>query len=73
LFPETGSAYQQIFSCKEIVNRWSSQYFEPADGLPYIGLCRASGTIYVLQVWWNGMVYSAVAAITLCEMITGGK
>jgi glycine/D-amino acid oxidase-like deaminating enzyme/nitrite reductase/ring-hydroxylating ferredoxin subunit len=63
------------FPVKEIVNRWSSQYFEPADGLPYIGhLPGHPGSMYVATGYGgNGMIYSAVAAITLTEMIAGGN
>src|SRR5258706_3743767 len=64
---------RKYFPVKEVVNRWSSQYFEPADGLPYIGhLPGHPGTMYVATGYGgNGMIYSAVAAITLTEMIAG--
>jgi glycine/D-amino acid oxidase-like deaminating enzyme/nitrite reductase/ring-hydroxylating ferredoxin subunit len=65
---------KKYFPVKEIVNRWSSQYFEPTDGLPYIGhLPGHPGTMYVATGYGgNGMIYSAVAAIMLSEMISGG-
>src|SRR5205085_6170322 len=63
------------FPVKEVVNRWSSQYFEPADGLPYIGhLPGHPGTMYVATGYGgNGMIYSAVAALTLTDMICNGE
>ncbi|MFI5129912.1 MAG: FAD-dependent oxidoreductase [Chitinophagales bacterium] len=66
---------RKFFPVKEIVNRWSSQYFEPTDGLPYIGhLPGHPGNMYVATGYGgNGMIYSAVAAITLTDMITGGE
>ncbi|WP_295124713.1 (2Fe-2S)-binding protein, partial [uncultured Chitinophaga sp.] len=53
--------------------KWSSQYFDPADGLPYIGLLPGitSDNIYVATGFGgNGMIYSAVAAQTFAEMFT---
>jgi glycine/D-amino acid oxidase-like deaminating enzyme/nitrite reductase/ring-hydroxylating ferredoxin subunit len=66
---------RKYFPVKEVVNRWSSQYFEPTDGLPYIGhLPGHPGTMYVATGYGgNGMIYSAVAAITLTDLIAGGK
>jgi glycine/D-amino acid oxidase-like deaminating enzyme/nitrite reductase/ring-hydroxylating ferredoxin subunit len=61
------------FKVKDIVYKWSSQFFEPADGLPYIGkLPGQSGNIYTATGYGgNGMVYSSVAAILLRDIITG--
>src|ERR1044072_6549044 len=36
-FARLESHIRKFFNVKEITNRWSSQYFEPAVGLPYIG------------------------------------
>lgn len=61
------------FDIAAITHRWSSQYFEPADGLPYIGhLPGTGGHVYVATGFGgNGMTYSGIAAITLTNMITG--
>ncbi|SJZ87814.1 FAD-dependent oxidoreductase [Sediminibacterium ginsengisoli] len=61
------------FAVEEVHYRWSSQYFEPADGLPYIGhLPGHPGNIYVATGFGgNGMTYSAVAALLLKSMILG--
>lgn len=63
------------FPVKSVTHRWSSQYFEPADGLPYIGhLPGHPGKMYVATGYGgNGMIYSGVAAITLTEMIVTGN
>ncbi|QHS63832.1 FAD-dependent oxidoreductase [Chitinophaga agri] len=52
------------FSVKEIVYRWSSQYFEPTDGLPYIGyLPGHEDHVYVASGFGgNGMTYGTVSA-----------
>jgi glycine/D-amino acid oxidase-like deaminating enzyme/nitrite reductase/ring-hydroxylating ferredoxin subunit len=65
----------KYFPVKAVVNQWSSQYFEPADGLPYIGhLPGHPGSMYVATGYGgNGMIYSGVAAISLTGMITSGK
>ncbi|MET0391745.1 MAG: FAD-dependent oxidoreductase [Chitinophagaceae bacterium] len=59
------------FSVDEIVHKWSSQYFEPADGLPYIGhLPGHPEHIYAATGYGgNGMTYSGVAALALKEML----
>ena len=60
------------FEIGKIINKWSSQYFEPADTLPYIGhLPGADENILVATGYGgNGMTYSHVAAITLKDIIT---
>jgi glycine/D-amino acid oxidase-like deaminating enzyme/nitrite reductase/ring-hydroxylating ferredoxin subunit len=64
---------EKYFTIETVVNSWSSQYFEPNDGLPYIGnLPGHRENMFVATGFGgNGMVYSNVAAITLTEMITG--
>jgi glycine/D-amino acid oxidase-like deaminating enzyme len=51
--------------------QWSSQYFEPADGLPYIGHLPGHNENILVATGYggNGMVYSAVAAMLLSSMI----
>ncbi|RXK86916.1 FAD-dependent oxidoreductase [Filimonas effusa] len=69
------SHIRKHFKVKEINYRWSSQYFEPADGLPYIGyLPGQQDNIYVATGYGgNGMVYSHVAAQLLKGIIMGEK
>ena len=59
------------FNVDEFLFKWSSQYFEPADGLPYIGhLPGHPGNIFVASGYGgNGMTYSGVAAQLLKNMI----
>jgi glycine/D-amino acid oxidase-like deaminating enzyme len=47
------SYIRKHFDVNEILFKWSSQYFEPADGLPYIGHFRA---IPVIFLWPLDMV-----------------
>jgi glycine/D-amino acid oxidase-like deaminating enzyme/nitrite reductase/ring-hydroxylating ferredoxin subunit len=66
---------RQFFPVRSVTHRWSSQYFEPNDGIPYIGHLPAHpDKIYVATGYGgNGMIYSAVAAITLTDMIVTGS
>jgi glycine/D-amino acid oxidase-like deaminating enzyme/nitrite reductase/ring-hydroxylating ferredoxin subunit len=70
-FLELESYIRQYFKIKEIKYKWSSQYFEPADGLPYIGhLPGHPEHIYVATGYGgNGMTYGSVAAIVLKQIL----
>jgi len=59
------------FPVDKIVHKWSSQYFEPVDGLPYIGhLPGQPGNILVATGFGgNGMVYSGAAALIFQELL----
>ena len=63
------------FDVDEFLYKWSSQYFESADGLPYIGhLPGHPGNIFVAAGYGgNGMTYSSVAALVLRRMILKGE
>jgi glycine/D-amino acid oxidase-like deaminating enzyme/Rieske Fe-S protein len=61
------------FQVTEISNKWSSQYYEPVDGLPYIGHFpgHAKNVFVATGFGGNGMTYSHVAAITLSRLLLG--
>ena len=73
-FQRLESYVRQFYDVKEVAFKWSSQYFEPADGLAYIGNLPGNGE----NVWvatgfgGNGMTYGHVAAITLSETLING-
>lgn len=69
------SHIRKYFKVKEIAYKWSSQYFEPTDGLPYIGYLPGSEDhIYVASGYGgNGMTYSSVAALLLKQIILKEK
>ena len=71
-FRKLESYVRQFYDVKEVAFKWSSQYFEPADGLAYIGNLPGNGdNIFVATGFGgNGMMYSHIAAITLSEIIT---
>lgn len=66
---------RKYFNVAEVNFTWSSQYFEPADGLAYIGHLpgNPSNVLVATGFGGNGMTYSHIAAITLTELITTGK
>ena len=70
-FLELEAHIRKLFDVKNIAYKWSSQYFEPADGLAYIGhLPGHSEHIYAATGFGgNGMIYSHIAAITLTQLI----
>ena len=66
---------RQHFDVATVTHRWSSQYFEPSDGLAYIGhLPGAPDNVYVATGYsGNGITYSHIAAITLADLVTRGE
>lgn len=69
-FTRLESHVRTYFEVGEVVNRWSSQYFEPADGLPYIGHLPGAGqNIWVATGFGgNGITYSHVTALVFHEI-----
>ncbi len=66
---------RQYFEVDEVAYKWSSQYFEPADGLPYIGhLPGNPDTVFVATGYGgNGITYSQIAAKIFTDLIVSGK
>ncbi len=62
---------RKYFDVKEIAFKWSSQYFEPADGLAYIGHLPGNPDNVLVATGFggNGMTYSHITAITLTGLI----
>jgi glycine/D-amino acid oxidase-like deaminating enzyme/nitrite reductase/ring-hydroxylating ferredoxin subunit len=59
------------FRVDQVKYYWSSQYFEPVDGLPYIGhMPGQPGHRYVATGFGgNGMIYSGVSALLFRDLI----
>ena len=66
---------QKYFDIEEVSFKWSSQFFSPADGLPYIGhLPHNPSNVFVATGFGgNGMTYSHVTALVLTDMIVKGE
>jgi glycine/D-amino acid oxidase-like deaminating enzyme/nitrite reductase/ring-hydroxylating ferredoxin subunit len=65
----------KYYEIDKVVYRWSSQYFDPADGLPYIGhLPGHPHNMFVATGYGGiGISSSTIAAKVLTEMIVAGK
>jgi glycine/D-amino acid oxidase-like deaminating enzyme/nitrite reductase/ring-hydroxylating ferredoxin subunit len=64
---------RKYFRLKNIAHKWSSQYYEPVDGIPYIGILPGNTNIFTATGFGgNGMIYSAIAAIILSEWLLTG-
>ena len=69
-------AYLRTFyEVDRIAYRWSSQYYEPVDGLAYIGhLPGHQQNMFVATGYGgNGMTFSHIAALLLPELLISGK
>lgn len=74
-FRRLESHVKSYFNVKEIAYKWSSQYYEPTDGLPYIGkLPGTNENIYVATGFGgNGMIYGTLAGIIFSNILLNGK
>ncbi|HVV05320.1 MAG TPA: FAD-dependent oxidoreductase [Puia sp.] len=70
-FEKLESHIREHFPVDTIGHKWSSQFFESVDGLPYIGhLPGQPGNILVATGFGgNGMIYSGIAALLFKEML----
>ena len=59
------------YNIQQITHRWSQQYFEPSDGLPYIGLSPFGSTYMATGFSGDGLVYGTVAGMLVADMIKG--
>lgn len=61
---------RERFDIEEVEYKWSAQYYEPADGLPYIGKSPFSNDMYVATGFsGDGLVYGTIAGIIISDMI----
>lgn len=62
------------YDVESVAFRWSSQYYEPADGLAYIGhLPGNPENVYVATGFGgNGMIYGTASAMILTDLICSG-
>jgi glycine/D-amino acid oxidase-like deaminating enzyme/nitrite reductase/ring-hydroxylating ferredoxin subunit len=62
---------RKYYSVSSVKYRWSSQYFIPVDGFPYIGqMPEASACTYCATGYnGNGMMLGSIAAQILCDLI----
>jgi glycine/D-amino acid oxidase-like deaminating enzyme/nitrite reductase/ring-hydroxylating ferredoxin subunit len=70
-FLQLESHIRASFQVANISHRWSSQFYEPVDGVAYIGALPGAGENILVATGFggNGMTYSHIAALELSEMI----
>lgn len=63
----------QYYQVDSVAFKWSSQYYIPADGLPYIGHLTAAGEdIYIATGFnGNGMMFGTLSAKIISDQILG--
>lgn len=73
-FARLESYLRKYYQIDQVAFKWSSQYFEPSDGLAYIGhLPGNPDNVFVATgLGGNGITYSHIAAITLTDLIVNG-
>lgn len=72
-FTELEKYARQYYDVSSVKYRWSSQYYVPADGLPYIGkMPMAADGIYCATGYnGNGMMLGSVAGQILADLVSG--
>ncbi|HEX8549141.1 MAG TPA: FAD-dependent oxidoreductase [Cytophagaceae bacterium] len=76
---ETEKSYRNIenyinerYSVASFEHRWSAQYYETSDGLPYIGRTPFGKNVFVATGFsGDGLVYGTIAAIIIADLING--
>lgn len=73
-FSKLENYVRRYFDVDQVAYSWSSQYFVPADGLPYIGLMpHGAERVYVATGYnGNGMIFGTIASKIITELITSG-
>ncbi|MFA7473925.1 MAG: FAD-dependent oxidoreductase, partial [Spirosomataceae bacterium] len=74
IFTELEAFVRNYFSIDKIAYRWSSQYYEPADGLPYIGKFPGRDETYLATGFsGNGYTFGTLSALIISDLIKNGK
>jgi len=71
VFAELEAYVRNLVPLKEVLYRWSAQYYEPADGLPYIGRMPGAGMqVYAATGFsGNGLTFGTLSALILSDLI----
>lgn len=75
VFTDLEAYVRKYFDVGSVPYKWSAQYYEPADGLPYIGhLPGADENIYVATGYsGNGLIFGTLAGQILSDLIVTGN
>ena len=70
VFTELEAYLRRYFDIETIPFKWSSQYYNSVDGLPYIGLMPGEENVYVATGFGgNGLIFGSLAAKTICSIL----
>lgn len=74
-FADLEAYARQYYNVAEIKYRWSSQYYIPADGLPYVGQIpfMAEGVYTATGFNGNGMMLGSISGKILADMVLGAE
>ncbi len=66
---------RNVFNISEVTHRWSSQYFETTDGLPYIGTLPGHGDNVQVATGFsgNGITLGVVASLAFTDRLVHGN
>lgn len=74
VFTELEAYMRSHFAVDEVAYKWSSQYYQSVDGLPYVGLMPGHERIYAATGYsGNGITLGSLAAKVICAMISGNE
>jgi glycine/D-amino acid oxidase-like deaminating enzyme/nitrite reductase/ring-hydroxylating ferredoxin subunit len=63
---------RKYFHVASVDFRWSSQYYVPVDGLPYIGANGSEESVYVATGFnGNGIIFGTLSAVIISDQILG--
>jgi glycine/D-amino acid oxidase-like deaminating enzyme/nitrite reductase/ring-hydroxylating ferredoxin subunit len=70
-FENLESFVKQYYAVEEVAYKWSSQYYVPVDGLPYIGnLGKSTDHTYIATGFnGNGMMFGTLSGMIISDLI----
>lgn len=74
-FSKLENYVRRYFDVEAIKYSWSSQYYEPVDGLPFIGILPGSdGRIFTATGFrGNGMMFGSLSSLIITDLIMQGS
>lgn len=71
LFAELEAYVRGIYPVRSVTYKWSAQYYEPADGLPYIGHLPGSDDQVFAATGYsgNGMIFGTLSGQIIADLI----
>ncbi|WBX97819.1 FAD-dependent oxidoreductase [Chryseobacterium gambrini] len=71
-FEDLMNYVDEHFKYKEVTAKWSSQFYQSADGLPYIGKMPGEDNIYVSTGFTgNGMTFGTMTSLIIPDLLDG--